>query len=185
MAFKRKPEGTALTHHTEYRTAYLMTWKYRKPLFARGLDRDEIRGDILLLLYEQKPRYDPSRGASYVTWCYMLATHYITEQLRKAEVLSRRMSLWRPQAMVYHPSHICDRKETVALLWKANLSGRERDWLFMWCNGGTLRQIGAKVGVSAERVRQVVSKATRKMLLHAKRVAVKNRIPFDELWETI
>jgi RNA polymerase sigma factor (sigma-70 family) len=185
VVFKRKPEGTALDHHTEYRTAYMLTWKYRKPLFARGLDRDDIRGEIVVLLYEQKHRYDPARGASYVTWCYMLTTHYITEKMRKAEVNNRRMRLWRPQPQVYHPSRSLDRKETLALLWKANLSRRERDWLFMWCNGGTLRSIAAQVGVSAERVRQIITKATKKMRLHAMRVAVKHRIPFDELWGTI
>lgn len=184
MVFKRKPEGTALNHHTERHTAKMLAWKYRNPLFHRGLDLDEVCEDVLVMLFEKKHRYNPDRGASYVTWCYHLASRYLQRRLQLADANIRRMRKWRPQPLVYNQSNH-DRQETVDLLWRTELSPRQREFLDMWCNGGTLRSIGAKVGLSPERVRQIIAKAIQKMRMQAKRVAVKHRIPFDELWGTI
>lgn len=182
MAFKCKPDGEALVHHPEFRAADRTVWRYRGAIFRYGMDPDDVRSDIIIHLLSKRHLYDPQR-AKLTTWCWFIAKRYAWRLFEIAEMRFKHMRHWRPPPLVYDPPD--DRDDIVAMLHRANLTDREREWLAHWCNGKSLRQISAIVGVSAERVRQIIAKAIKKMRMQAKRVAVKHRIPFNEMWGTV
>ena len=184
MAFKRKPEGTALTHHTEYRAADATVWKYRGSLLARGLDFDDVAGDIVIHLLTKKHMYDPDK-AKFSTWCRFLAERYVWRLIEKADIRSKHMQAWRPPSYVEWPQDRNGRIEFAHELLGTPLPDRQRKILLAWLDGKSLRDIAAQFSLSAERIRQIVRRAVEKIRDRAYQMAHRSHASFADYWERI
>lgn len=153
------------------RVCHRVALRYYNWGVRRGIDLEDLVQTAIVACYKYLPRHDPSRGASLVTWCYLVAKTKIVN------LLTRERSV---AALVDAPTKEID--QDMELDWQQMiccLPDRWRRIVEFRYHGYTFKEIGAILGVTYQRVEQLENKAMEK--LSAKYPGF-NRPPASRAW---
>lgn len=181
----RKLTGMAgLTKLPQWRATSARIWKYYGILSTNGLDPEEIRGDLLVHLFEQTPNYDAAR-ACFNTYMWVIAERYIWRRLEMQASRYKKMARFRIERRTmpaFRPSE--EAAEHVRMLM-AGLPLRRRQMVSHYVAGWTLEQMGKRHGVTRERCRQILNKGLRAMRIRAMEIAHEAGVSADEYWSDL
>ena len=185
MVYKRRPEGSSISHYQEYRAADAISWRWRFTIHHWGWGMDDVHSEIVVHLLRKRPLFDPTRG-EYSTWCWTLAHRYLARKREAAQIQERRMAKWTPRCIAVLPDHTRENDEIIRLLLTTvEMTRRQRRVLTLWCGGKTLADIAEEFGFSRARAGQLLAKAVKRTRLQAMRIAKSAGCPADEFWEAV
>lgn len=138
--------------------------KFAPHLFA-SMGKDEVRNEIWLHLINNAEKYDPARGKP-TTWAFYY-THALTTALnRRSWIRGGKGAIFtaEDEALALIPESVdseaidFDRFDALNAALKT-VDRRRREILLMCLNGSTLQEVGDRLFITRERVRQLRNQA--------------------------
>ena len=129
----------------------------------RGLPLEDLRQEALLGLLEAAQRFEPERGWNFSTY----ACHWIKKRLRSA-LARENPAGWKTEPLgerdVAAPDSQNPDLASSEISFPLSMPAAERRVLLLSINQGLpLKEVAARLGISVERVKQLRSKALRRI----------------------
>jgi RNA polymerase sigma factor (sigma-70 family) len=179
-----RKDHIGFTKTIEYRVATQVAWKYRRWLCRGGISPKEYMFDLLPHLVYASQMWRPDHGMAKWSFLWMRGLQSVISTMDKLDRNKRRRDNWEflRHEMVYRERHELETTEVAQLAMAGVRSQRDREVLTMWCGGVQQKEIGQRLGLSGERVRQLLRRAIADARHALRKEAVRVGSCLDECW---
>jgi DNA-directed RNA polymerase specialized sigma24 family protein len=173
-----------LTGTDEWHVTSRVAWKLRRWTCRYGIQQEEFAHDLLPYAVEAARDFDPALGRNKIAHMWTFTWWMALRLLEQQEGIKRRRERCYipPRDNCPAADHDLQQQEMVRLAMSSITSPRDRAMVTAVMSGMTLSQVGARHGVTRERVRQIAVRGLRQAREALHKEAVRVGSSLDECW---